>query len=85
MTDAADAERSPFEDATVVEYLQWGALAVFVVLAAVSLFKFYASATAAIATWVAPAYEPAFQAAFNLGVLLVSAAGASVLARRLGE
>ncbi len=72
-------------DGDVFAYLQWGALVVLVSLAVVALLRFYTSASAAIAAWAAPAYEPAFQASFNLVVLLVCAVGVSLLARELRD
>ena len=84
--DASTADRNRTRSGRdVVEYVQWGTLVVLVGLSVVALLQFYSSASAAIATWVAPAYEPAFQAAFNLVVLLVCAAGISVLARELRD
>jgi hypothetical protein len=66
-----------------VDYLQWVALVVLALLALVATFRFYTSASRAIGIWIASDFEPIFQAAFNLAVLLAAAAGISVLARRI--
>jgi hypothetical protein len=87
MSDDATTDRheSAAESADVMTYIQWGALVVLVALAVVALLRFYTSASAAIAAWVVPAYEPAFQASFNLVVLLACGVGVSLLARELRD
>ena len=60
--------------ARLLNYLLLAGLSVFALAAAV---QFYLNAAATIGRWVAPAYRSAFQAAFNLAVLLVTVAGAS--------
>ena len=63
--------------------LQWAALAGLVLLAFVAAVQFYLNGGRAIRIWVAPEYEPLFQAAFNLVLLLVAGLGISWLVRRL--
>lgn len=70
-------------DRDLREYLQGGALAVAVLFALVSAVGFYTSARRAIDVWVATPYQPAFDAAFNLAVLLAMLAVASRLVDRL--
>lgn len=68
----------------VSQYLQWallGGLALFALVAAISL---YLSVGRVIDVWIAPEFQPIFNAAFNLLVLLLSAAGISLLLRRVG-
>ena len=92
-SDAAEQDRTGTDGGTdptagetsVFEQLQWGALVLLVVAAVVSAAQFYRSATRSIAVWVGPGYQPLVMAAFNLVVLLLAAAGISVLARRLGS
>lgn len=75
-TVIADEKRSP------TEYLELAAIAGLIVVAAVAGFGFYTSASGAIDRLISPDYEPIFQAAFNLTLLLFALAGLSVLARR---
>ena len=70
------------ESRSTVEYLELAALAGLISLAAVAGFGFYSSASHAISQLISPSYEPLFQAAFNLVLLLAAFAGLSVLARR---
>lgn len=70
-------------DRDLREYLQGGALAVAVLFALISAVGFYTSARRAIDVWVATPYQPAFDAGFNLVVLLVALAVASRLVDRL--
>lgn len=70
------------EKRSAIEYLELAAVAGLVVLVAVAGFGFYTSASQAITRLISAAYEPAFQAAFNLALLLLAVAGLSVLAQR---
>ena len=83
-TDATgDGESaSALADANVWRYLRLGAIGLLSLLALVATLQLYWNASAAIGEWVAPAYVPVFQAAFNLVVLLAALAGLAVLARR---
>ena len=73
------------DDRDITTTLYWGALVGFVLLAAVAALRFYLSGSRAISVWVSPEYEPLFQAAFNLVLLLVSGVGISLVVRRLSE
>lgn len=73
--------RGRFTD-DVVGMLEWGALIVSGLVALVAFWRFYASTTDAIATFVDPEYEPLFQAGFNLIVLFAAGVAISVLVRR---
>lgn len=55
------------------------ALALFGLFAAV---QFYLNASRAISVWVVPDYQPLFQAAFNLVVVLACGLGLTVLVER---
>ncbi|MFQ3295760.1 MAG: hypothetical protein ACI9PP_002479 [Halobacteriales archaeon] len=66
-----------------VEYVYWGGLIVFSLLAIVALFTFYSSSTRAISTWVSMKYEPIIQAAFALVILLGALVGVSLTVREL--
>ncbi|MFC7045911.1 hypothetical protein ACFQH6_11260 [Halobacteriaceae archaeon GCM10025711] len=65
--------------------LALAALAVLSLLAVFALFEFYRSVSWAISVWVAPDYEPIFNAAFNLAVLFAAGVGISALLRRLRD
>lgn len=85
---ANDATETTTEDSLLAgrslrEYLQGGALAVATLFALISAIGFYTSARQAIDVWVASPYQPAFDAAFNLAVLLVMLAVVSRLVDRL--
>ena len=64
-------------------YLMWTAVALLALLAVVATFRVYTNASTAIARFVAPDFQPLFQAAFNLAVLLLAVAGITGLLRRL--
>lgn len=69
----------------VQNYLYWGALAGFVLLAVAATLQLYASGTRIIRIWVAPDFEPLFVAAFNLIVLLLAVIGISWVRRQMGD
>ena len=73
------------DDGNISRTLHWAALCGLVLLAAIATLQFYLSGSRAIRIWVAPEYEPLFQAAFNLVLLLVCGIGISLLVRRLSE
>lgn len=79
--DGESATATDGRDATT--YLHWGVFATLLALALLATVRFYLSASRAIGIWVAPDFEPAFQAAFNLAVVLACAIGLSLLARRM--
>lgn len=66
----------------VIAYLEWGAMAGLGLVALIAVFRFYFAASRAISVWISPDFEPVFQAAFNLVVLLLAATGIVVFARR---
>ena len=74
---------SPVDATAVGRYLLWGALVVLVLLALVAVVGLYADVSRVIQVWVTREYRPVVSAAFNLSVLLVAAAGISVLLRQL--
>lgn len=80
------AQRAPDDgfgpDRSLREWVELGAIAGLVVLAAVAGVGLYTSVTAAISRLVAPTYEPVFEAVVHLLGLLVAAIGLSVLLRR---
>ena len=77
-----DESSSALADANVWRYLRLGAIGLLSLLALVATLQLYWNTSAAIGEWIAPAYVPVFQAAFNLVVLLLALAGLAVLARR---
>jgi hypothetical protein len=66
----------------LVSYLEWGAIVGLGLVALMAVFRFYFAASRAISVWISPDFEPVFQAAFNLVVLLLAATGIIVFARR---
>lgn len=52
----------------------------FALVAAVGLYQ---NITRLISVWVAPRYQPAFRAGFNLTALLLATSGVSLALRRL--
>jgi len=82
-TGASPADRERTGGRDVVPYLEWGGLAGLGLVALVAVFRFYFAASRAIGIWISPDFEPLFQAAFNIVVLLFAAAGIAVFARRL--
>ncbi|WP_459193987.1 hypothetical protein [Halosimplex sp. J119] len=67
----------------LVAYVEWAAFAILCLLALVATFRFYFAASEAIRVWFSADFVPVFQALFNLLVLVASAAGISVLVRRI--
>lgn len=68
---------------TASEYVYWGALLIFSILAVFALFNFYTNATQAISLWVESKYEPIIQSLFALVVLLAALVGVSLTVREL--
>lgn len=86
-TDDADddetADDADIISATMQRYLYRGA---FVALALFGLFaatQFYLNASRTISVWVTPDYQPLFQAAFNLVVVIACGLGLTVLVERV--
>ena len=69
--------------ARVQRVLIGGGVGLLALLAAVATFRVYTSASRAISRFVAPEFQPAFEATFNLAVLLLAIAGIGLLLRRL--
>lgn len=82
---AAESDRSDDQSGgrDLVTYVQWAAFAILCLLALVATFRAYFAASEAIRIWFSRDFVPVFQFAFNLLVLIASAAGISVLVRRL--
>lgn len=66
------------------QYLLKGALGVLALLGIVATVQFYTSATAAINVLVSEEFQPIFQAAFNLVVLIGAGLGIAQVVRELG-
>lgn len=84
-TDAQDPEAGSDGDGgerDIVGYLEWGAVAGLGLVALVAVFRFYFAASRAIGIWISPDFEPVFQAAFNVIVLLFAATGIVFFVRR---
>lgn len=77
-----EAGTSGIADADVWRALSVGATGLLALLAVVATIQLYTNASAAISRWIAPEYVAAFQAVFNLVVLLLALAGLAWLARR---
>lgn len=92
MSDAPEADDADGEttadastgiaDADVWRVLRLGATGLLALLAVVATVQLYTNASAAISRWIAPEFVPAFQAVFNLVVLLLALAGLAWLARQ---
>lgn len=78
-TGEPDQQSSSRADPTT--YLRYAGVGLLALLAAIATFQFYTNTSRAIGTFVANTYEPAFQAAFNLVVVLVAVAAISILLR----
>lgn len=87
MSDADEAADVPGESDDQVSgrdpttYLRYAGVGLLALLAAIATFQFYTNTSRAISTFVADTYQPAFQAAFNLVVILVAVAAISILLR----
>lgn len=79
---AADRGGQPFGGRSAGELVELAALAGLLVLGAIALFGFYDSASTAISRLVTAEYQPMFQAAFDLVILLAAGIGISTLLRR---
>ncbi|MFC7200201.1 hypothetical protein [Halospeciosus flavus] len=83
--DATESdERALAVDLRARHVLRWAAVAGLGLVALVATFSLYTSLQSIIALWVADAYQPLFEAVFNLVVLLLAAGGISRLARGFG-
>lgn len=78
--DSTDEDRLPV-DAEARRLLRWAAVAGLSLLALVAAFGLYTSVGTAIDVWVADAYQPLFDAVFNLVVLVLAAGAISRLVR----
>jgi hypothetical protein len=67
----------------VRRYLLYLVVVGLLLLAAVAVVNFYLAANAAITQWIEPEFRQPFRAAFNLVVVLLSAAGIFAVLRRL--
>jgi hypothetical protein len=81
---ATDARGSESDASNVGTYLSYALLAGLSLLALVAALQFYVNASSALNQWISDEYRSLFQAAFNLVVLLVAAAGITWQVRRLG-
>ena len=81
-TDAT-ADEADSDDDRLRRYVERAVLAVLFLFAIVVAFRFYFAASNAVSYWVAEPYESAFQAAFNLVVLLLVGAGIVRQVRRM--
>ena len=70
-------------DRDLRRYLQVGSLVLASLFALVAAVGFYTSTRRAIDIWVARQYQPAFDAGFNLVVLLAMLAVVAALLRRV--
>lgn len=85
-TDEANStgdEQTVMLPESMVAYLYRGAVVGLAGLALVATIQFYLSASRAISIWIASDYEPFFQSAFNLAVILACGLGLSLLVSRL--
>lgn len=80
---AVDRRRPTASERSLAEYVQWGLLAILLLLTVIATLRFYFAASTAVDRFVTRQYRPLFQAAFNLVVLLAAGVGLSVLVRRL--
>lgn len=64
-------------------YARLAAFGVLSILALIAIIRFYTASAQAISIWIAPDFEPLFQAGFNLVILIFAVAGVSVLGQRL--
>jgi len=81
--EASDGGSSGPNADRIVYYTQLAAFAVLSLLALVATFRFYFAASNAVSRWVSSDFVSAFQAVFNLVVLLLSVIGLSLLVRRM--
>jgi Ni/Fe-hydrogenase subunit HybB-like protein len=85
MSDAStdpEADESGLDRETVIEYLQWGALFAFAVLALVAGAGIYSALGAIIDIWIADRFQPIARVGINVVVLCVAIAGALITMRR---
>jgi Ni/Fe-hydrogenase subunit HybB-like protein len=78
----AQGDEGSLDRETVIEYLQWGALGAFAVLALVAGVGIYGGLGAIIDTWVADRFQPIARVGLNLALLCAAIAGALVTMRR---
>jgi hypothetical protein len=91
MTDTTDdatteepaSPEDPEADSDLRQKLNYALLAGLSLLALIAALQFYLNASSVINQWVTHEYRSLFQAAFNLAVLLVAAAGISRQVSRL--
>jgi len=82
VTDA-DVSDDGVLDSNLRRYLQIGGVGLASLFALISAIGFYTSTRRAIDIWVAQQYQPAFDAGFNLVVLLAMLAVVAALLRRV--
>lgn len=81
--DPSDGTDSGVDTDRLRRYVERGFLAALFLFALVAAFRFYFAASNAVSYWVATRYQSAFQAAFNLVVLLVVVAAIVWQLRRM--
>ena len=79
----AATDAGPDMQTRMIQYAQWAAFALLLLVALVATARLYFAASATIDTFVTRRYRPLFMAGFNLAVLLGCGIGLSVLVRRL--
>lgn len=82
-SSTTDGRSQPSDQRDVGRYVSYALLAGLSLLALIAALQFYVNASSALNQWIADEYRSLFQAAFNLVVLLVAAAGITWQVRRL--
>ena len=80
--EPADGRAPDIDAEGVRQYLRWGALVGFALLAVVAGVGLYTSIGAVIDVWIGDRFQPIASAVFNFAVLCVAAIGVVVLLRR---
>ena len=80
--EPADGRAPDIDAEGVRQYLRWGALVGFALLAVVAAIGLYTSLGAVIDVWIGDRFQPIASAVFNFAVLCVAAIGVVVLLRR---
>ena len=80
--EPADGRAPDIDAEGVRQYLQWGALVGFALLAAVAAVGLYTSLSSIIDVWVGDRFQPVARAVFNFAVLCVAGVGTGLVLRR---